>query len=392
MASEQTRNTIVGLTVILAIAVFVVGLSYLNVLPRFFGPKTYKVQVQVANAGGVSAGTRVTLNGVQIGAVKTVATVTNTGAPPATMERAERRLGATFASVMLDINEDQNIPEDSFAAVGGPSIGIGNATVAITPPEISTGKFLPKDGSAVLRGGPPDSGLLPKEVFADLNALKNNLTMVGDEIAQVARDLHILLSMREIGPDGKPVPTVPGKPAENIFTLVVKLNKSVDYINGILADPKLPENISAVMRNLAESSATLKKVLEEVNSSFGVAAGKIGGAADAFTNTMKNADPAIANIGSAAKSAERTLDAAQGKIAQIADDLSKTLKTLDAAIVAISAGDGTTGKLAKDPKLYDGLVDLTNSLKATTEELNKLIHQWKNDGVPLKVNIGGGGK
>jgi ABC-type transporter Mla subunit MlaD len=352
------------------------------------------VRVQAANAAGIGAGTRVTLNGVQIGNVKSVATVPNV-APPAT-NPSELRLPSSYALLVLEISEGYNIPIGTVAQVGGPSIGIGNVSVALSPPATADKGFLPKDGTASILGGPAPSGLLPPEVFADVHAVKEDLSKVAsatarasDNISDVARDLHVLLSMRTIGPDGKPVPEVEGKPAENIFTLVLKLNSTIDHVNNILADPKLPGHISAIAANLADSSAKIKEVITDINTNFTSVSKKIGSAADQFSATIKGAEPAIDNISKAAKTANDTLEVAQARIIVISEDLSKSLKNLDASVNAITSGDGTTGKLVKDSKLYDGLVDLTNNLKATTDELNRLIHQWRQDGIPLKL---GGGK
>ena len=38
-----------------------------------------------------------------------------------------------------------------------------------------------------------------------------------------------------------------------------------------------------------------------------------------------------------------------------------------------------------DPRLYDGLVDLTTSLKQTSDDLNTLIQKWKDEGLPLHL-------
>jgi len=51
----------------------------------------------------------------------------------------------------------------------------------------------------------------------------------------------------------------------------------------------------------------------------------------------------------------------------------------------ISEGNGTTGRLIQDPRLYDSLLDLSKSLKSTVDNLNFLIDKWKDEGVDLKL-------
>jgi hypothetical protein len=38
-----------------------------------------------------------------------------------------------------------------------------------------------------------------------------------------------------------------------------------------------------------------------------------------------------------------------------------------------------------DPRLYDGLVDLTKSLQSTLDDLNVLIRKWREEGVKMQL-------
>ena len=51
----------------------------------------------------------------------------------------------------------------------------------------------------------------------------------------------------------------------------------------------------------------------------------------------------------------------------------------------LTEGSGTTGKLINDPRLYDGLFDLSKSLKKTADDLDFLIQKWKDEGLDLRL-------
>jgi hypothetical protein len=52
--------------------------------------------------------------------------------------------------------------------------------------------------------------------------------------------------------------------------------------------------------------------------------------------------------------------------------------------VSASAGDGTTGRMVKDPRLNESLTDTTQKLNLTLDEFRKLIDKWKEKGILAK--------
>jgi len=114
--------------------------------------------------------------------------------------------------------------------------------------------------------------------------------------------------------------------------------------------------------------------MSNVNSSVN----RANGAIDEFGNAAKS-------INSAATQANATVGETRTQIVKVAEKLVTTLDSLDKAVNAMAQGKGTTGRLINDPRLYDGLVDLTRSLKSTTDDLNVLMRKWKDEGVGLNL-------
>ena len=99
--------------------------------------------------------------------------------------------GAISVQVKLIINSTQKIPDTAQPVLGRETIG--TAYVSLNASRPST-KFLPTDGTATLRATTADSGIIPREVFADFNTLKAELTGLSNDVRKVAVDLHALLA------------------------------------------------------------------------------------------------------------------------------------------------------------------------------------------------------
>jgi len=65
------------------------------------------------------------------------------------------------------------------------------------------------------------------------------------------------------------------------------------------------------------------------------------------------------------------LDSVTANVAQMTAQLTTTSARLDSMLSAINKGEGTLGKFATDTTLYKGMVDVSQSLKALLDGLNK---------------------
>jgi ABC-type transporter Mla subunit MlaD len=229
----------------------------------------------------------------------------------------------------------------------------------------------------VIQAGPTDSSLIPKEITLGFTDITNKLNVL------LESDPAVLAKYPPDDPRRKTIATV----VAGAHDTLSGARQTVDGLNAVVTDKEFQANVRVIAKNLAEETTRLREILETIQKTVDGVGGqvsKVGTSADA---ALTKVGSAADDIGKAARTAAGVLDTAQVRIVQSTDKLAGTLKELDKTLAAIVAGDGTTGKLVKDSKLYDGLVDLTRSLHATTEELNKLVHQWKEDGVPLKVGL-----
>ena len=351
MASERTRNLAVGLTMLVALGLLMYGILLLGKGPAFLQSKPYIVTLEASDANGLMPGAKVNLQGVPVGQVKSVSLET----------KADNTLGA---KVVLSIDGTVNIPDNASASIGKGYVG---STSFVTIFGGGGGGLVPKDGSGRLKASSGDNGLIPKEVFDDIHSLKTDLSGLTAQLAQVAKDMHALLEPlspetvdRAAATQGSPQP-------ENISTMVTRLSRTIHSLQDLIGDPKVQSQVRAIVSNLAESTDHLKGTLAKLDS--------------AVTHTGTTVD----KVGAAATQASATLGTAQQQMLVITDKLVATLDQLQKTTRAISEGNGTTGKLINDPRLYEGLVDLSTALHKTVEDVDLVVKKINDEGVGIHL-------
>ena len=65
--------------------------------------------------------------------------------------------------------------------------------------------------------------------------------------------------------------------------------------------------------------------------------------------------------------------------------LSDVLARFESVANKVDQGKGTAGLLVNDPKLYQGLIDTTHELNATIADLQRVVQQWEQEGVTIKL-------
>jgi len=359
MLSERYRNTIVGLTMLLTLVGVMFGIFLLGRFPFVPGIATYPITLNAAHANGLMPGNKVDFNGVDVGTVASVSLATD---PTTRLSKVQ---------IVLTINGSQKIPDNASAFLGKQTIGTAYVSLFSDKP---APKFLPTDGTATLKASSADSGIIPKQVVDDITSLKLELDGLSRDVRKVATDLHVLLDYTTPEQIAAADPNDPKRPKENISTVVIRLNRAVASIETLVADPQITGNVKTIIQNIADSSAQLKTTLQSINT------------------TAQNADTALSEIGGTAKKlgdaathVSDTTGTTEKQILLVSTKLVDTLDSLEKATQLIAKGEGTTGKLINDPRLYDSLLDLSKSLKSTTDDLNLLLRKWKDEGVNLKL-------
>lgn len=347
MLSERVRNTIVGLTMLLALAALMVGIFMLGRFPDLGHRGSYTITLVAPNASGLSAGNKVNFNGVDIGTVNSITLTPD--------------LRGVLIGVTIDWGRD--IPSNAQVAVGKQTIGTPFVTFSLPSNPLNPlapapiGPPVPKDGSARMEASLADSGLIPKAVL--------------DKITKVGDDLDLLLAQRSLTEFDKENPETR---VANLSILVQRIDRVAKGVDTLVGDPQTQEKFRRIISDLQEASATLKTVMVTVNTTVT----KANGVVDQVGTSVKQ-------IGGAATQADETLRTTRGEILRVSEKLVDLLNSVQKSTDAIAKGEGTAGRLVNDPRLYDGLLDLTKSLKSTADDLNVLMRKWKDEGVQLNL-------
>ncbi len=155
----------------------------------------------------------------------------------------------------------------------------------------------------------------------------------------------------------------------NIDPVILKLGGTLTSLDslvqvvGTMFDPRTKNNFSAIVANLANSSAELQQML---NAQTGTLAqslknlnqftGNLNKSNEHISNTMDNVDKTTAHLASA-------------KIPEAVDGLNATLGDLKATIQRLNSPNGTLGLLINDKRLY-------NNLESTTRSLNTPVGRF----------------
>jgi len=172
----------------------------------------------------------------------------------------------------------------------------------------------------------------------------------------------------------------------------------------------LPPQFTQAAEDVGKMSQEISKTAEQLHQSGAIqhldeALKRLGQALDSMQSimgdekTQQNIRVAIANIRQTTEATTRlsvkleTLtDSLQhdstGLTKQLGDrltQLASVLNTLQSISQKLDAGKGTAGMLVNDPRLYEALVDATRQLSATVSDLRRLVDQWEQEGVTMKV-------
>jgi phospholipid/cholesterol/gamma-HCH transport system substrate-binding protein len=136
-----------------------------------------------------------------------------------------------------------------------------------------------------------------------------------------------------------------------------------DYVN----DPKIGADLRASLENIRHISEKISKFTDRLDGIGDQASGAI---TDART-TVQDAKTDVEKL-------SRQVDDRMLEVA-------KALESVNSIITKVNTGQGTAGQLLNDPRLYQSLVDNSRELNATILDLKRLIEQWEQEGVTLKL-------
>lgn len=339
--SETKRNILVGVTTIVAL----VGMGYMVLIfgevPGWMANE-YVVKVNLDSAGGLASGSRVHLNGVDVGQVKTV--------------RLTEHLDVELTCL---IDGTFRIPATAKVHVAASVLG-GTARLDITapplPPDAPPATYLPTDGSSALTGS--SSQLTERLVgqvdafVADARKAMAKFDEVATSFTETAKQFTATAKKVEQQFDPQSDDDIAsGRVKANLNSAIaeaharlVEAQTAIDSINKLVSDEQL-------LRDIRQTAANARKATE-------------------------NADKLVTDAGV-------KVDQVARRIVALADDASKTLEHANQLMAEMRSGQGTAGRFVQDPAMYNAVTDAALRLGDALKELKLLIEKWKAEGLDL---------
>lgn len=331
--SERSRNIIVGVTALAGLAVGLFLLMLFGYVPAWL-ESGYEVRVHLANASGLTEGSRVRLSGIDIGRVSSVDL----------LDSSQRDV-----EVVTLIRTDIRVPRGVRVQAQSPLLG-GNPAMAFDVQHLTSSdmdQVLASDGTAMIKG---QALTLVSQFAGELEAA----------IREPAQEFEKLVQRFDRMSEQW---TILG---ENLNQLVE--SRSVEQVDAQQTKGNLTTLVARADKRLAE----LKAVIEGI---------------DRWINDPQLREDVWAAAAGARRLTERghdSLDRLEKKYVAVADDLAGVIGSMRVLTDKARAGDGTVGKLFHDPSLYDNLNDTVTRLQASLDEVRLLVQKWKAEGVPVQ--------
>ncbi len=336
------KNIAVGATVLGALILLGAMILRFGDAPvKWFQSGQVPVTFSAESAEGISNGSPIFFLGVNVGKVDSVT------------------IGPDSARVLISgqIDKTRNVPANVEGVIRGTLIGGAsslNLELTGNPPVASKQTVEP---NAQLKARSAGSGLIPPEV----SALAKRLSELSMRLEITVDDLNKSGAVKKLA-----------QTLDSIQVTVTKAGEALDDAHKLIGDPKIQSDLKETLanfRSVSENAKVIGRNIEKVSADF-----------DKLTT---DATLTINKTG-------MRIDEVSKSLAGRLDQTAQILEKFQVIATRIEKGDGTAGKLINDPKLYEALVSSSQELNLTIKDLRRLVEQWEQEGVTLK--LGGKGK
>ncbi|MEM1331567.1 MAG: MlaD family protein [Planctomycetota bacterium] len=323
-----TRDTLTGLTAMTSTVALIALLTVFGELSRV-GQTFYEVRLRLDTARGLTGTSPVTVHGVRVGQIRELTTAENP---------------AEGVDVVIEIRGEVSIPED-FGVYIERGLISGSALELVVDRTSTAAPVEPGARYAREAGGLFKD--LQAQVEGPLARLADNADRVGrlaETYDELGQDLGSRLNAL-LGP-ATPDEVDAGAPA-TIPSTLARIDRAAASAESLLADEEL--------------RASLRERLEEAGETISIvrdAAAKLAEAGDGTARVIDEASAAIETLNAASEQARQLL-------------------------AGINEGEGTAGRLAQDPALYDSLDHSAKELEAVLRDARLLIEKFREEGVPI---------
>lgn len=335
---KPTRDLLIGFVGIVGL----IGLTAMLLLfgeIRFQEPQQYSVVLAVDNAAGLTPGSAVSLNGVEVGRVETTTTA------------LDPQEGVLLELAILD---SVRIPRDVRVSISTSFVGDTRLSLRTSPREpgaadpgfLQPGETLRASAGELL----DEIANLLDERIASFSDTADSIQEMAATFTSVGRRLDTILATME-SEDGTPVDL-----AQSIRRVDEAVTAALDW----LSDDGLRGTID-------ELATEARSTLETVQS------------------TARSWDDAAINLTAEVDEASGSIDAATIAFIESSRQLNAALSNLQDITQQVNTGQGTLGMLLTNPDLFRSVNDAAVRLEKVLREAQLLLEKYRKEGIPIKL-------
>jgi phospholipid/cholesterol/gamma-HCH transport system substrate-binding protein len=321
------KNVAVGATMIVALCTLGFMIILFGDAPvKFFRKAQMPLTLRAESAEGITTGSPVLYLGVNVGKVNSI----------------ERAVDQPGVMIKVAVERHPPLPANVDAVIRSTLIG-GTASISLEP-----------------RGGVPQGQLTDNTTIA---ARVGGTNLLPREFTELAKRLTELSVMLQTTVDDWNKSKVIDKVAATIDTI----HKTVADLDKTLGDDQMRDDLRQTLANFKTISEKLSKLADNVEK------------------VTASADKVAVDASVTIKRTGEHVDDLSKQIAQRLDQVAGILEKFQSVANKVDQGEGTAGKLINDPKLYEALLDTSRELNLTVKDLRRLVEQWEQEGVTLKL-------
>ena len=317
MKKLAKKELYIGLSVIAAIIILIVGIEYLKGI-NLFRPANFYI-AYYDNVAGLEVSAPVTINGYKVGQVREI-------------NFNYEKPGKT--EVILALNKNLQLPEDSRAFIGSSLLGEGFVEIDLgtSPQKIPVGGTVATEAKG---------GLMDAVTNSIVPQVGNTLTTVDKllkNLDKVVTDPALAASLNRL---------------DGITGNVMDASKGLNTImNGNI--PAILDNTNGLITSAGSIVNGAGSVVDNVNGSIG----NINGVIASIDETAAN----LAHLSGELK---------QLPLAETMDNVNRTVANLEAFSAQLKNQNSTLGKLMNDPSLYNSLDRVAHSVDSLILDIKK---------------------
>ncbi len=346
--SENTRNVLLGFFLILSLGAFASLMFMIGEMPEWIGAGDWELTISgLSEIRGISEGTAVYLNGVEIGRVNR-------------LKFKDIRRPGLGVQVIARIKERYSVPRGAIAKLYGAMLGIGSGQIHLIIESNLQMQSLPKDGTAQIRGEAASAigEVVSKDFIKSFERTVDHIGNLAYHLQPVAENLAVLLEQRSVESVDRPISSEETFTA-NVSTLIERFDNLIRNLNTVLGDESVQEDVKGVVADLKSSSEDIRALIVQWQ-----------------TDSKTIAD----NTNQAINRIESKVDITLDEFVNVVENLDDATKSIARIMQNVNAGKGTAGLLVRDDRLYEsGVLTLQRAADALAK-LNRILGKIEEDG------------